>query len=123
PRSYFGRFLFGIAYGAGVMATFALLRLIHQPASFDKLLIVPVVNLLVPPIDWFCARFAWLARTGPPGERARSRELARYGWLVSYIVLFVVMLPDLKAPKTSQPKLLPPPAGRVSEDVGAALAS
>jgi Na+-translocating ferredoxin:NAD+ oxidoreductase RnfD subunit len=51
PRSHFSRFLFGIAYGVGVMVAFVLLRLIHQPAVFDKLLIVPEVNLLVPAIN------------------------------------------------------------------------
>lgn len=117
PRSHFGRFLFGLAYGLGVTITFVLLRFAHQPSIFDKLLIVCVVNLLVPAIDRLCARFA--PRKGAvqsPGMR--PSHLARFGWLSAYIALIVGMMPALKT-KTIQtrPSLLPPPAGRVSPDV------
>src|SRR5262249_99459 len=51
PRSNLGKFLFGLAYGTGVFFTGIALRLILQPSYFDKLLVVPIVNLLVPQFD------------------------------------------------------------------------
>lgn len=117
PRSHFGRFLFGMTYAVGVMISFVVLRLAHEPAIFDKLLVVPVVNLMVPLIDRFCDWIARLrkqdAQIGPPVPT----HLARFGWLAAYIVLFGTMLPTLKAPQTRPSPLLPPPAGHVSDDV------
>jgi hypothetical protein len=52
PKSSLGKFLFGAVYGAGVFATYIALRLWQQPSFFDKLLVVPVVNLLVPFFVW-----------------------------------------------------------------------
>ncbi len=124
PRTYFGRFLFGLAYGVGVAATFVLLRLIHQPAIFDKLLIVCVVNLLVPPIDRLCTRVAQPASGDVQPGGMRPSHVARFGWLSAYIALIVFMLPELKSlrPQT-RPSRLPPPAGRISDDVRRVLDS
>lgn len=121
PRSHAGRFLFGIAYGTGVLMTFVILRLVHEPSIFDKLLVVPVVNLCVPCIDRFCD---WVSqsfkRDIQPGPSVPT-HVARFGWLAAYIALFVVMLPDLKAPtQVSRPQSRPPlplPVGRLSDDV------
>jgi Na+-translocating ferredoxin:NAD+ oxidoreductase RnfD subunit len=122
PRSHFGRFLFGLAYGVGVTVTFVLLRLAHQPAIFDKLLIVCAVNLLVPAIDRLCSCVARLGNGEvPPGGRNPSHA-ARYGWLAAYIALIVYMLPDLKSPQPqTRPALLPPPAGHLSDDLRSIL--
>jgi hypothetical protein len=117
PRTHFGRFLFGLTYGAGVIASFVLLRLAHEPAIFDKLLIVPVVNLLVPPIDRLCARLARTASGSAQAVGPGTSQIARFGWLAVYIVLIAIMLPTLKEPRTVRPTLLPPPAGNVSDDV------
>src|SRR5262249_9444191 len=38
-------------------------------------------------------------------------------WLAAHVLLIGIMLPGLKAPKTRRPTLLPPPAGRISDDV------
>ncbi len=51
PRTESGRIVFGVLYGIGVMATFALLRMADLPAFYDKLLPVPILNLLVQVID------------------------------------------------------------------------
>jgi hypothetical protein len=117
PRTHFGRFLFGVAYGLGVTVSFVLLRLSHQPAIFDKLLIVPVVNLLVPAIDHLCSRVAQPANGALPPRGLHLLHWARFGWLFAYIGLIVCMLPELKAAQTRRSTLLPPPAGQVSPDV------
>ncbi len=51
PRNSWGRFLFGAFYGAGVFALYGLLDLFGEPLAYDKLLFVPVLNLLVIPLD------------------------------------------------------------------------
>ena len=51
PRTESGRIVFGVLYGLGIMATFALLRMADLPAFYDKLLPVPILNLLVQVID------------------------------------------------------------------------
>jgi Na+-translocating ferredoxin:NAD+ oxidoreductase RnfD subunit len=118
PRSHFGRFLFGLAYGVGVTATFVALRFAHLPAIFDKLLIVCVVNLFVPLIDGLCDRLAGRRNVDPPPAPAPASHLARFGWLFAYIALIVFMMPDLKTKKPqTRPSLLPGGVGYISPDV------
>jgi Na+-translocating ferredoxin:NAD+ oxidoreductase RnfD subunit len=119
PKSSLGRFLFGLAYGAGVFATYVGLRLAHQPAYFDKLLVVPVVNLLVPLFDRFTD---WIERLAIPSAVLRSPVfVTRFGWLVAYVALFVCIIPTLKVEKTRPYAILPPPVTRYSEDIGRLL--
>lgn len=56
PRTPLGRVIFGVMYGAGVFGLYALLSALGAPTFYDKLLAVPVLNLLVPAIDRFVAR-------------------------------------------------------------------
>ena len=51
PRNTFGRFLFGAIYGVGVFALYGLLDYFGEPLAYDKLLFVPVLNLLVIQLD------------------------------------------------------------------------
>lgn len=51
PRTPLGRAIFGVGYGLGVFALFALLGAFGLPTFYDKLLIVPLLNLAVPFID------------------------------------------------------------------------
>jgi hypothetical protein len=117
PRSHFGRFLFGFAYGVCVFALFLALRFAHQPSIFDKLLAVPLLNLFVPLIDRFCDwSFRFLPKT--QAASAKPTNVARFGWLAAYIALFMVMLPSLKSPQFgAPPSFLPPPKGNLSPDV------
>ncbi|MCB9526673.1 MAG: SEL1-like repeat protein [Myxococcales bacterium] len=100
PRSAGGKAIFGFLYAVGVMALFVGLRLIERVPSdtdpgltvafFDKLLHVPLLNLMV----------RWLDRVGPKlpiekltgslkGFRQRLVHVAVYG------VLFVAIRPGL----------------------------
>ncbi len=51
PRTESGRIVFGVLYGLGTMAAFGILRMADLPAFYDKLLPVPILNLLVQVID------------------------------------------------------------------------
>ncbi len=51
PRTELGRILFGVLYAAGVIALYAVLDRATIPTFYDKLLAVPVMNLLIQVID------------------------------------------------------------------------
>jgi hypothetical protein len=51
PRTPLGRAIFGVGYGAGVFALYALLSSLGLPTFYDKLLCVPLLNLAVPAVD------------------------------------------------------------------------
>ncbi len=53
PRSPLGRVIFGVSYGLGVFGLYSLLGSMGMPTFYDKLLCVPILNLLVPAIDRF----------------------------------------------------------------------
>ena len=45
PRTPLGRAIFGVLYGLGVFALYALLGALGLPTFYDKLLCVPLLNL------------------------------------------------------------------------------
>jgi hypothetical protein len=51
PRTPLGRAIFGVLYGLGVFALYAILSALGLPTFYDKLLCVPFLNLAVPAID------------------------------------------------------------------------
>src|SRR5213079_427956 len=51
PRTELGRLLFGAMYGASVVALFWLLGRLGVPTFYDKLLPVPLLNLMIRGID------------------------------------------------------------------------
>ena len=51
PRTAPGRVVFGAAYALSVIALYGLLGFVGAPQFYDKLLAVPVLNLLVPAIE------------------------------------------------------------------------
>jgi len=55
PRSESGRILFGMLYGVGTAAIYVLLETLGIPTFYDKLLPVPLMNLLVRNIDGLAA--------------------------------------------------------------------
>jgi hypothetical protein len=87
PRTPFGRAIFGVLYGLGVVALYAILGAMGMPTFYDKLLCVPLLNLLVPAIDRGVREMgerpilAWLGLTGPLGRA----NLAHIGaWVVFF---------------------------------------
>jgi Na+-translocating ferredoxin:NAD+ oxidoreductase RnfD subunit len=51
PRTPLGRGIFGVLYGLAVFGLYALLGALGMPTFYDKLLCVPILNLMVPSID------------------------------------------------------------------------
>lgn len=51
PRSELGRVLFAVLYGSGVVASVFVLEAIGAPTFYDKLLPVPILNLMAPTLD------------------------------------------------------------------------
>lgn len=92
PRSNGGRALFGVAYGAGVFLLYGLLGLLGAPRFYDKLLMVPLLNLAVPWIDR-CSRGTALARMWPfarlgamSGQRQNLIYMAL--WIASFGAMY-----------------------------------
>ena len=91
PRTELGRIVFGVLYGLSVVALFALLDKFGAPTFYDKLLAVPVLNLMIQGIDWTARSRAlnWLdpSRLGK-GLMPRRRNL---GYMSVWAVLFWLM--------------------------------
>ena len=51
PRSELGRVLFAVLYGTGVVASVFALNAVGAPPFYDKLLPVPILNLMAPTLD------------------------------------------------------------------------
>ena len=90
PRTPLGRVVFGVLYGGGVFALYALLGAIGVPTFYDKLLCVPLLNLAVPAIDRAVTALGerrWVEVLGlaPPLGR---RNLAHMG---AWILFFALM--------------------------------
>ena len=91
PRTELGRVLFGVLYGLGVIALYAALDRAAVPTFHDKLLAVPVMNLLVQAIDRL-ARARASRRFDPAalasGVTGRRRNLA---WAGAWAAVFIAM--------------------------------
>jgi hypothetical protein len=87
PRTPFGRAIFGVLYGLGVFALYAILGALGLPTFYDKLLCVPLLNLAVPSIDRAVRAvgerplLSWLGLVGPLG-RANLAHMA--AWVVFF---------------------------------------
>jgi hypothetical protein len=91
PRSNYGRAIFGALYGAGVFALYALLEWAGEPRFYDKLLFVPVLNLLVPVIDGY-ARRSSLVRVAPFSLiAAQTPQRQNLVFMGIWIALFTTM--------------------------------
>jgi Flp pilus assembly protein TadD len=91
PRTELGRIIFGILYGLSVVALFALLGRLGVPTFYDKLLPVPILNLMIRGLDR-AARSNLLKRFDPGalgrGLTPRRRNLAYTSvWAAIFVVV------------------------------------
>ena len=107
PRTMMGKFLFGVTYGGGVFVLAIILRLTHQPAFMDKILMVPVVNLIVPFFDRLGVAFhRWVK-----GRRwLTALRSEQYAWTGIYAALFFLILPFQKKEEENWAAVGPPGA-------------
>ena len=91
PRTELGRTIFGVLYGLSVIVLFGVLEQAGIPTHYDKLLAVPVLNLLIKGID-AAARSDLLQRLDPArlgaGLLPRRRHLA---YVAVWTVVFTAM--------------------------------
>jgi tetratricopeptide (TPR) repeat protein len=91
PRRSLGKVVFGGLYGAAVFALYGVLTWMGAPGFYDKLLCIPVLNLMVRRLDRWAAGFAerlpllqWTSSWSP-----RQSNFAHMG---IWIALFALML-------------------------------
>lgn len=88
PRTELGRVAFGVLYGASVVALYVLLPMVGAPTFYDKLLQVPLLNLMVRGIDRMC-RSAWLVWWEPVRDASGLASRARRGvWTSVWVLTF-----------------------------------
>jgi Na+-translocating ferredoxin:NAD+ oxidoreductase RnfD subunit len=87
PRTPLGRAIFGVLYGLGVVALYAILGALGQPTFYDKLLCVPLLNLAVPSIDRAVRAIGerpLLSRLGLTGPLGRANLAHMAAWVVFF---------------------------------------
>ncbi len=93
PRTELGRIFFGILYGLSVVGLYALLGSLGAPTFYDKLLQVPIMNLMVKAIDRV-AQSSALAWLNP--ERIGVRFAPRMRSL-AYVSMWVIVFGAMTA--------------------------
>jgi Flp pilus assembly protein TadD len=90
PRTELGRIVFGVLYGASVFGLYIVLERLGVPTFYDKLLPVPILNLMVRAIDR-AATSDLLKRFDPAAVGAAASPRARFAtytalWAAVFIV-------------------------------------
>jgi hypothetical protein len=90
PRSSLGRILFGGLYGAGVFFGYIVLDIFHVPKFYDKLIVVPFLNLLTPVLDRLAA-FGFAGKYGR-WEANLSPYKVNLAYMGGWTAVFLAML-------------------------------
>lgn len=90
PRTSLGKVVFGAFYGLGVWVSYAILRDLSLPSFYDKLLVVPFLNLSVQVIDR-CVTVGVLGRFSHWEEKFGLRKL-NFAHMGCWVLLFAAML-------------------------------
>ena len=89
PRTEIGRVIFGVLYASGTIALAGLLEAVGAPTFYDKLLPIPILNLLVRRIDGVAAairhRIATLRFPFPALTAVQYRLTVVALWVVTFI--------------------------------------
>jgi len=87
PRSARAQLLYGCLYGLGIAAAHALLIVLQQPRYFDKILVVPLLNLMTP----------YLERLRAPRLEWAAVLRSRWAPVALYALVFVSLLPLIES--------------------------
>jgi hypothetical protein len=91
PRTELGRIIFGVLYGLSVVVLYRVLLLAGAPTYFDKLMAVPLLNLLIQTID-AAARSSWLRGLDPARRATWLRGRARHAAFIAvWVAVFSVL--------------------------------
>jgi TPR repeat protein len=91
PRTDLGRIIFGILYGLSVVVLYALLESISTESFYDKLLAVPILNLMIQGIDR-AARSKAMKRFDPTALVARLAPRRRnLAYMSVWVVIFAII--------------------------------
>ncbi|MEQ1912517.1 MAG: tetratricopeptide repeat protein, partial [Vicinamibacterales bacterium] len=91
PRTELGRIIYGVLYASSVLGLFALLEWMGLPSFYDKLLPVPVLNLMIQSIDRV-AQSSWLRRFDPAAlGRSLAPRKRHLAYMTVWAGLFVTM--------------------------------
>jgi hypothetical protein len=93
PRTELGRIMFGMLYAIGVLALYRVLDSYGAPTFYDKLLPVPILNVMIQGIDRL-ARSSVLARLDPG---AIGRALAPRRRHLAYIAVWAIFFSAMSA--------------------------
>ena len=93
PRTELGRIIYGALYGLSTIGLYQLLGEAGMPTFYDKLLQVPLLNLLVKGIDW-AVRSRALRSFDPAGL---GRSLAPWQRNLAYMSIWAVAFAALSA--------------------------
>jgi hypothetical protein len=106
PRTPLGRLVFGVLYGVGVFTLYSLLFAIGSPTFYDKLMCVPLLNLMVPQIDRFVNALGRrpivprLRLEGPLGAHNLTHMAV---WIVFFLTMTAIGRTDGRHPGDSLP--------------------
>jgi TPR repeat protein len=90
PQSSLGRIAYGGLYGAGVCAAYWGLEALDLPSFYDKLVVVPILNLLAPVLDRLAGLRGW--RQFNRLERSAGPRKMNLGYMGCWVALFLVLL-------------------------------
>lgn len=93
PRTELGRVIFGVLYAVLTIALAALLEAIGAPTFYDKLLPIPILNLMVRRID----TIAEAIRATGGGAFAAARRLSPTRYRLAVVGLWVVTFAGMRA--------------------------
>ena len=92
PRTYLGRIMFGVLYGASVLLLFDVLGDFGAPTFYDKLLAIPILNLSIKLLDRIAKsiNLAWLwpraLHFTPTGNRLNLIHMVL--WVMFFLSIF-----------------------------------
>ena len=91
PRTELGRFMFGVLYALSTVAFFVLLSSIGAPTFYDKLLPLPLMNLMVRGIDRLAASRPLAAIDPGRLGRALRPRLRNLAYVAIWAAVFVTL--------------------------------